>query len=126
MAETIPLVDTNVLIEVMRRNKPLRRRFDELKTFFYSIVTKKELLGKKGLKTTEAEAIENILAGGKVFFIDTSILEGIRILTPLYRKKNIRDQNDIIIAATALIKNLPLWTLNRKHFSFIKGLKLIS
>lgn len=93
--------------------------------FYFSTVTRKELLKKRGLKTSHRQEIKNLLSAGKEIFLNPSILEGVRLLYPLFMKKGVKDTNDMIIAATALVKNLPLATLNRKHFVFIKGLKLI-
>ena len=43
------------------------------------------------------------------------------------RQKNIHLEScDVFIAATAIISNLPLATLNRKHFEPIEDLKLIA
>ena len=44
----------------------------------------------------------------------------------MLRQKNINiESSDLFIAATALAHNLPLATLNRKHFGHIDGLKLL-
>ena len=79
----------------------------------------------KGLGGSEKMQIKKMLFAGKMIFLDPTILEVLRLVAPLYHKKQILDANDMIIAATALAKNIPLATLNRKHFSFIKGLKLV-
>ncbi|MBI2639109.1 PIN domain-containing protein [Candidatus Peregrinibacteria bacterium] len=125
MAEAIPLVDTCIIIEALRGSKKMLR-FLKNGLFYYSVITEKELSRKRGLKKGEVIEIEKLLASGKRIFIDTQILEGMRVLAPLYVKKRIRDKNDVIIAATAFVKKLSLFTLNTKHFSFIKGLKLVS
>lgn len=124
MAETIPLVDTSIIVEALRCNKKMER-FLKQGLFYYSVITEKELFKKRNLRGGEIIKIEKWLSRGRRLLIDTQVLEGIRILAPLYRKKQIDGRNDIIIAATAFVKKLPLSTLNLKHFSFIKGLKLI-
>lgn len=125
MAKTAPLIDASVFIEALKKDKKSEAFIHNLNRFYYSVATRKELFQKKGLSRTEETAIEDILSKGIIIFLNTAILEGVRILKPVYHKKNIKDINDIIVAATALAKNLPLATLNKKHFSFIKGLKLI-
>lgn len=126
MAKTGILVDTSIFIDIFRGNKKARDFIIQHRNnFYYSFVTKKELFKKRGLKTTDKHTMYEFLSCGKTIYIDQRILEGIRILAPLYRKKQINDRNDIIIAATAFVKKLPLATLNLKHFSFIKGLKLV-
>lgn len=126
MAKTVPLIDTSVFIEALRGNKKMQRALCGMNGFYYPMVVRKELWKKRNLSVAEEKEIEKYLSKGKAVFIDTSILEGVRVLAPLFRKKQIADSNDIIIAATAMVKNLPLITLNKKHFSFIKGLKLVS
>lgn len=124
MAETIPLIDTSIFIEALNGNKQLGDFLYNSDLFYYSFVTRKELFKKKGLSNSNKKTIKQLLSLGTIFFLDPAILECMRFIAPLFHKKNIKDTNDIIIAATAISKNLPLATLNRKHFSFIKGLKL--
>lgn len=124
MATTIPLIDTCIIIEALRGNKKWRYCLKQT-FFYYSIVTEKELFKKQNLRKREIIDIKNILSNGRKIFLDTQILDGVRVIAPIYRKKHINDRHDIIIGATALVKKIPLVTLNRKHFSFIKGLKLI-
>ena len=51
------------------------------------------------------------------------------IATDLFRKlrqKNVRlEPSDLFIAATAIANDLPLATLNRKHFEQVDGLRLL-
>jgi len=72
-------------------------------------------------------------------FDSTTILEGLTVLhfaegvvaksAALYRtlkKENkLIDHFDILIAGMAIVHNLPLATLNRKHFERIEGLMLV-
>lgn len=125
MAKTVSLIDTCIFIEVLHGNKRIAYFLKRKEKFFYSSITKKELFKKRGISNSQKLAIKELLYHGKLLHIDETILETVRILAPIYYKKNIHDSNDIIIAATAISKNLPLATLNRKHFSFIKGLKLV-
>ncbi len=126
MAEAAPLIDTTIFIEAIKGNKKARNFLIRHEGFYYSVISRKELFQKKGLKASEELKIEQYLSLGKMLFLDTSILDGLRVIMPIFLKKHIQDRNDMIIAATALAKKLSLVTLNRKHFSFIKGLKLIS
>lgn len=48
------------------------------------------------------------------------------IYKELKRKRNLIDTADLFIASTAVANNLPIATLNRKHFERIDGLKVIS
>ena len=122
MAKISLLVDTDIFIDYF--NKGLFAVILENKMFNinYSVVTKKELLCKKGLKTSEKEAIIYTLKKYREISLDNRIISKYSLLRSTY--KNI-DKEDAIIAATALVKGLFLLTRNYKHFKSIEGLKLI-
>src|SRR3972149_5238069 len=96
MAKIGLLADTDVFIDYF--NKGLFAIILEDKRFniYYSIITKKELLSKKGLKTSEKEAI----------------------MFTLRKYREIRLDNRIIIKYSILRRNY-------KHFKGIEDLKLI-
>jgi len=48
-----------------------------------------------------------------------------KIYLRLKRENKVIDLRDIFIGANALIYNIPLATINRKHFTRIKGLKFL-
>jgi len=58
-------------------------------------------------------------------FTNDMVVKSHEIILDLKRKNLLIDMEDIMIAATALVRTLPLVTLNRKHFERIDGLKLI-
>ena len=90
---------------------------------YCSILTRKELLSKKGLGSSEGRQIERMLSKVKILRIDNSIQQQ---FTNLLQKYGDRPEAvaDYIIAATALAKNLPLLTRNRKHFEHIREITL--
>jgi predicted nucleic acid-binding protein len=90
---------------------------------YCSILTKKELLSKGGLKDSERKKIVNLLANMKVLKIDEDIKDKFSSLTKKYGERP-ELTADYIIAATAWSKKLPLLTRNRKHFDHIKEIKL--
>ena len=69
----------------------------------------------------------------------TAILEGLTVLPfgeevvsksaafyrTLKKENRLIDHFDILIAGTAIVHDLPLATLNRKHFERIEGLMLV-
>jgi predicted nucleic acid-binding protein len=58
-------------------------------------------------------------------FYDQITLEAARIFQHLRKNGKMIEFRDIFIAATAIVNNLPLITLNVKDFSRISGLALI-
>ena len=116
------LVDTDIFIDYF--NTGLFARILENKNFniYYSIITEKELLSKKGLKTSEKEAIIYTLSKHRKIRLNHAILNKYSELRSLYPTI---DKEDLLIAATAIVKHLSLLTRNYKHYKEIKELKLI-
>jgi len=90
---------------------------------YCSILTKKELLSKPGLRESERKRIITLLKRTKVLRIDDDIN---RKYIALMRKYGDTPESivDYVIAATAWSKKIPLLTRNRKHFKHIKEIKL--
>jgi hypothetical protein len=122
----IVIVDTSVLVEKIRMRKGC---FDKLIDNFE--------LGRCELRTSSVVLTELWIGASMNFKSSISDIE--KILRPivitaidgeigkkageLIRKKQ-ANGFDALIAATALVYNAELATLNSKHFSNIKGLKL--
>ncbi len=115
------LADTDIFIDYFNTGRFYNILENKVVVIYYSVVTEKELLSKKGLKTSEKEAILYTLRNFRRVRIDNSIAIKYSELRGLYPSL---DKEDLLIAATALIKNLPLVTRNIKHYSKIKGLIL--
>ncbi len=117
------LLDTDIFIDYFNTG-----RFDNImenKSFviYYSVVTEKELLSKKGLKASEKEAILHTLKNFRQIKIDNSIASKYSELRKFYPTI---DKEDALIAATAIVKKLPLVTRNYKHYRKIKELLLFT
>jgi hypothetical protein len=84
-------------------------------------VTKKELLSKPGLKETERQAILFTLRRHRIIPLDDRITG---TYSDLRRRYPSLEKEDALIAATALVKKLPLVTRNVKHYKTIQGLIL--
>ena len=85
------------------------------------MVTKKELLSKKGLKDSEIFEIRKLLKKHRMVRLSESILKKyseLRTAHPTTHKE------DCLIAATAIQKKLPLVTRNYRHFKIFPDLKL--
>lgn len=124
MAAIRVLVDTDIIIDALKVIRPARELFRSPEIEIYcSVLTKKELLSKEGLKTSEKKRIIEMLSRIRILKIDDSIHEQ---FVSLMRKYGDRPQAvaDYVIAATALAKRLPLMTRNKKHFERIAGITL--
>ena len=121
MAKISILVDTDIFIDYF--NTGLFSNILENDEFiiYYSMVTKKELISKKGLKTSERIAVLHTLKNYRLINIDSTIAAKYSSLRKKYPNL---DKEDILIASTALVKRLPLLTRNWKHYKNIEGLVL--
>ncbi len=121
MAKVKILIDTDVFIDYL--NRGFLGRIFENKQFqiYYSIVTKKELLSKPGLRDNEKKAILSILRQHRLVPLKPRITI---IYSELRRKYPAIEKEDALIAASALVLRIPFLTRNSKHFKMIKGLTL--
>ncbi len=122
MARLALLIDTDVFIDYLNHGL-LSSVFDSDRyEIYYSIVTKKELLSKPGLREGERRAILEELKRRRLIPLSpgvTAMYSDLRRTYPLLEKE------DALIAASALTRRLPLVTRNRKHFLMITGLHLV-
>ena len=121
MAKVSVLVDTDVFIDYLNNGR-FSSVFDSSHfSVYYSIVTRKELLTKLGLRETEREAIVAELSRCRLINLSDAITA---------RYSNLRRQNpslnkaDALIAATVLVKRLPLVTRNKRHLRIVEDLPL--
>jgi predicted nucleic acid-binding protein len=121
MAKISFLVDTDVVIEYLNSGQ-----FTELfdlshHLVYYSVITKKELLAKSGLREQEREAILLELRRWRMI----PMSEKINVLFSKIRRQHPSlEKADALIAATALVKNLPLVTRKKKHFRIVSDLRV--
>lgn len=115
------LVDTDIWIDYF--NHHIFRELFETSGYqvYYSVVTKKELLSKKGLSTTESKIILQCLKRYKMLPLNSKLLQLYSKLRIEYPKSH---KEDTLIAATAIIHKMPLATRNTKHFRVFKELRL--
>jgi len=118
------LIDTDIFIDYLKGMSPAKAVFRSRDMDIYcSILTKKELLSKPGLKDSERKKIISILRDLKTISIDPDISLKYSDLLAKYHDNRLQPP-DAIIAATAWSKKLPLLTRNRRHFSYIEEIKL--
>lgn len=121
MAKVSVLVDTDVFIDYFNTGR-FSSLFDTARfTVYYSIITKKELLTKSGLRDAERDAILEELRTCRL--IDLSRAITVRY-SDLRRRYPRLEKNDALIAATALVKRLPLVTRNNRHFRIVEDIAL--
>jgi predicted nucleic acid-binding protein len=121
MARISILLDTNIFIDYFNTGR-FHALFDSSRfTVYYSIITKKELLTKPGLRDNERASILAELTHCRLIALTDSIAAR---YSDLRRRYPSLDQGDALIAATALIKRLPLMTRNKRHFKIVSDLIL--
>ncbi|SFQ56963.1 type II toxin-antitoxin system VapC family toxin [Parafilimonas terrae] len=128
MADKITLVDTTILIDYFRKtdkaNSKLIALFDQGYDFSISAITHYEIYS--GATSAQLPFWTSMLARTEVLFFDQTISQtAVDINAMLKQKRKQIGIADLFIAATAISNNLPLATLNRKHFDRIDGLPLL-
>lgn len=121
------VVDTDVLIEFLDRgNLEIAERlfFLGLDNLRISQVTASELLCG-ALDKAHRTRLLKFLARVRVVPISPNISQKHFELIEHYSLSHGLQVQDAIIAATALILEAPLYTLNKKDFRFISGLELV-
>lgn len=119
------LVDTNVIIEAFKGAQETIELLERtgLKNLVVSTITQMELyIG--ALNKNELNLIRNRLRNIKILDINKKISQKSAELVYNYSKSHNLDIPDSIIAATALIHNIPLLTYNLRDFRFIPDLNL--
>ena len=122
MGENQLLVDTDILIAYFNRRTYRSYLENPQNRIYYSAVTKKELLSKRGLKDSERQAILTLLRRFRLIRIDQRISSEYSRLKSAYPSLG---RGDALIAASALARKLPLLTRNRRHFRMVKEIVLL-
>lgn len=118
------IVDSNVIIYSLQAGYEslqdyLVSRVDQL---YVSAITKLEVVGFHKLNDVEKQQFEVFFNSITTLSItDEVIAEAIRL-----RQQRKRSLGDSVIAATAILYNLPILTNNTADFEDIPGLKVIS
>jgi len=113
------LVDSNILIEVLRQRKldVLRRWIDLVNgdgTLFYSPVSLAEI--RHGMREGEQESIERAFSVMGCIPIENEIAGRAGDYLRAFHSSHAVALGDALIAATASVHHLDLWTRNLKHF----------
>jgi len=116
------IIDSNIIIYASKSTYHslllyLKNNESALKT---SAICKIEVLGYHQLKKIEKQYLENFFNAIRVLPIDTDIVNK---AIELKQKRNIATP-DAIVAATALVHDLPILTQNKKDFDRIESLEI--
>ncbi len=118
------LVDTDILIKVFRGNTSHKKTLDkEENNLAISSVTFLELLFGLKTKRRVIDLKKQVRAYHLIHISEAISVKAIEIVSTYTTMASIKTA-DTLIAATALINNLKLYTDNVSDFDFIKGLKL--
>ena len=120
------LCDTNIFIEIYRRNNAVRKVLLDkigLENVVISDVTRAELF-YGAINKTELQMIRKDLSNFRVLHIDPFISKMAVEFVEKYCLSQKTDLEDALIAATAILYGIELYTLNTKDFVFIPEIKL--
>ncbi|GAB3936048.1 type II toxin-antitoxin system VapC family toxin [Larkinella terrae] len=118
------ILDSNIVIYFANPGfEKLRSYLEERQNSIYvSLISKLEVLGYHSLKPTDKAELECLLRVASILPITEAIInEAIRL-----RQQRKRSLDDSIIAATALLYDIPVLTNNSADFADISGLQVIS
>lgn len=128
MGSTRMVIDTTTFIEHLRKKNKSSSELSKIPNdsiLFVSAVTVFELL--MGASDPQKKVdVDEILSSILIIDLDKQVAEKAAEIYRELKKKNLLIEfRDIFIAATALTHNLPIKTLNLKHFGRIEGLELV-
>ncbi len=117
------LVDTDILIKIFRGNTFHKKTLDnEENNLAISSVTFLELLFGSKTKRRVIDLKKQVRAYQLIHISEAISLKAIDIVSKYTTETSIKTA-DALIAATAIINNLKLYTDNVSDFTFIKGLR---
>jgi tRNA(fMet)-specific endonuclease VapC len=128
MAEKVVLVDTSILIDYYRKTDKANSVWVGLVREGYacsiSAITKYEIYS--GATPGQLGFWDKILQSVTVIpFDEDAVNTAVAINAKLKRKQKQIELADLFIAATAIARNLPIATLNRKHFGRVDELTIV-
>ncbi len=121
------VIDTNIFIEYLRatkKNDTTLQRLSDQYDWYVSSITIYELF--MGANTVKKKEEIKVLTSDLIllpFNYDTA-MKSAEIYNDLKSRNQVIEFRDIFIGATAILNQLPVLTLNRKHFERIDGIKI--
>jgi predicted nucleic acid-binding protein len=128
MANKIILADTSILIDYFRKtdknNSSLVSLFEQGYDFAISAISHYEIYS--GTTTAQIPFWQGLLQQTTVLAFNQNVAQiAVDINNELKKKRKQIEMADLFIAATAITYDLPIATLNKKHFERIDGLYII-
>jgi tRNA(fMet)-specific endonuclease VapC len=127
MESTGLVIDTGIFIDYLRKTEKSKTILASLpndSSLFVSAVTVYELM-MGATNEQKKKDVETLLEGISVLPFDEEVsVKAAEIYHNLRRRNLMIEFRDIFIAATALIFQLPIKTLNKDHFQRIETLEL--
>lgn len=123
------VIDTGIFIEHLRskdKTATVLYQLSDQSNLYISAVSLYELY--MGATTKEKEQDVRILTEDLTVlpFTDTVSIKAAHIYHGLRLNNQMIEFRDIFIAATCIVNELPIATLNKKHFKRIDGLKIVN
>jgi predicted nucleic acid-binding protein len=120
------VADTDIFIDYLNGFERIRKILDSpLHRVYFAAITRKELLAKPRLSSTERRRVELLLLKHRLIPVDENIAENFSSLLQKYSRQGLRN-SDALVAATAWSRNLPLFTRNIRHYRFISEITLFN
>ena len=129
MADKKLMVDCTILIDYFRKtdkaNSKLVSHFRNYEHLYISSITEFEVVN--GATEQHLKFWDGMLARFTILDFDSNAArQAAKIVTQLKTKRKTIDKPDLFIAATAVVNNITLDTLNTKHFTHIENLDLLT
>ena len=123
MNEPLALIDTDILIFMLRQSEPAYQKSVEYlaqnECFYFSCITYYECFrGYKALGASKKLSLfEQLLDISKVLYLDQPILEKASGFYATLKKSSVKmGEFDLLIAATAATHQMKIITNNEKHY----------
>lgn len=118
--------DTNIIIDHLKGMPQAREQLKNIEKGVFegyiSTITVMELLSAPRITEQRHELIKNLLESFDHIPVDKKIAATAGKLLSMYRASHGLDPIDALIAATTLVNEAVLFTLNKRHFRYIEGL----
>lgn len=115
------LVDSNIFIYATQPEDDIAASLlTETSNFYFSSITRIEVLGYNKLEFEVKSAFEQVFSAGTELSLSEDIVEKSIEL----RQEKLMSLGDVIIAATAIVHNLTLLTRNTEDFNHLNDLSL--
>lgn len=129
MANKTLIIDTSILIDYYRKtdkeNSIWIKLIREGYRFAISSITKYEIYS--GATPAQLDFWNKVMSNIDIIALDESCIDvAVDINAVLKRKRKQIEIADLFIAATAVSRDLPIATLNKKHFERIEALTIIA